>query len=596
MTTRATRSPRRRTVVALAVVLAVLGAFVVRLVDIQVVRADEHVEDSRKTGNLGSTQPVAGNRGDIVDENGTVLASSKLVYDAVLDPKLIVTMEKDPKKAPKMLWSEASEKIAAITGQTPEQVRKIAADKYAENPESQWAPLKEGLSTEQYLELKDLGIAPRLSMTSRAVRVYPNGAVGGNLVGFVNSNGAGYGVEKMEAQCLAPRNGERTYLRGKNGVIVPGSDRETPAVDGGTVKLTIDSDLEWYLSQMIAEEAKQQGAKSATATVVEVKTGKIRAAAQYPALDPNNVDGTPMNYWRSQIFSHTYEPGSTFKPVTAATLIEEGAVTPSSVVTAKSRERFPNGANIGDAFPHPLYHYTLAGALIDSSNVALSKFGSKVSPQVRYDYLKKFGVGTPTAIDFPGQETGGVRNPSVKPWDAQSLYATTFGQAFEVTPIQVASAYQTLANGGEHIDLSLVESCTDRDGVEHTTDVKKNRVVSPDTAAQVRRMLENVAVQGGLSERVKVPGYRIGIKTGTAEVANGKGGYKSGLYYTSILGVAPIEDPQYVVMITMEEPTRITSSAATAPALQKALTQVLKTYRVAPSSKPMEAPLPKFGE
>lgn len=592
MTTRATRSPRRRTVVALAVVLAVLGAFVVRLVDIQVVRADEHVEESRKTGQLGSTQPVAGNRGDIVDENGTVLASSKLVYDAQLDPWLITELEKKD-KAP-MPWAEASTKIAEITGLDADELRADVAANLSDNAESRYFLLKKkGLSTDQYLDLRKLEL-PYLALKSRAVRVYPNGAVGGNLVGFVNSNGEGYGIEKLEAECLAPENGERTYLRGKNGVIIPGSDRETPAVDGGTVKLTIDSDLEWYLSQMIAEEAKIKGAKSATATVIEVKTGKIRAAAQYPSLDPNNVDGVDPRYWRSQIFSHSYEPGSTFKPITAATVIEEGAATPSSVVTAKGRERFPNGANIGDSFGHPEYHYTLAGALIDSSNVALSKFGSKVSAQTRYDYLKKFGVGTPTAVGFPEEVSGGVRDP--KTWDNQTYYTTTFGQAFTVTPIQVASAYQTLANGGEHIDLSLVESCTDRDGVVHTTDEKKTRVVSESTAAQVRRMLENVAVQGGLADTVKVPGYRIGIKTGTAQVSDGKGHYKSGVYYTSILGVAPIEDPQYVVMITMEEPTKITSSAATAPALQQALTQVLKTYRVAPSSKPMEAPLPKFGE
>ncbi|REJ04629.1 penicillin-binding protein 2 [Microbacterium bovistercoris] len=594
MTTRATRSPRRRTVVALAVVLAVLGAFVVRLVDIQVVRADEHVEESRKTGNLGSTQPVAGNRGDIVDENGTVLASSKLVYDAQLDPWLITELEKKD-KAP-MPWAKASTRIADITGLDADELRSEVAANLADNSDSRYYQLKKkGLSTDQYLDLKELEL-PYLALKSRAVRVYPNGAVGGNLVGFVNSNGDGYGIEKLQAQCLAPRNGERTYLRGKNGVIVPGSDRETPAVDGGTVKLTIDSDLEWYLSQMIAEEAKIKGAKSATATVVEVKTGKIRAAAQYPALDPNDIDGTHPDYWRSQIFSHTYEPGSTFKPITAATLLEEGAATPLSVVSAKGRERFPNGANIGDSFGHPEYDYTLAGALIDSSNVALSKFGSKVAPEVRYDYLKKFGVGTPTAVGFPDEESGGVRDPRKKPWDNQTYYTTTFGQAFTVTPIQVASAYQTIANGGEHIDLSLVESCTDREGVEHTTEVTKKRVVSEDTAAQVRRMLENVAVQGGLADTVEVPGYRIGTKTGTAQVSDGKGHYKSGAYYTSILGVAPIEDPQYVVMITMEEPTRITSSAATAPALQKALTQVLKTYRVAPSSTPMEAPLPKFGE
>ncbi|MDR2997919.1 MAG: penicillin-binding protein 2, partial [Microbacterium sp.] len=359
MTTRATRSPRRRTVVALAVILAVLGAFVVRLVDIQVVRADEHVADSSQQ--LGSTQPIAGNRGDIVDENGTVLASSKLVYDAQLSPKLMNELE-DNGKAP-MPWAKASEKIAEITGLEGDKLRSDVAADLASNPDSQYFELKKkGLSTDQYLELRDLKL-PYLALKSRAVRVYPNGAVGGNLVGFVNSNGEGYGVEKMEAQCLAPKNGERTYLRGQNGVIVPGSDRETPAVDGGTVKLTIDSDLEWYLSQMIAEEAKIKGAKSATATVIEVKTGKIRAAAQYPSLDPNNIDGTPPGYWRSQIFSHSYEPGSTFKPITAATVIDQGAATPLSVVTAKGREQFPNGANIGDSFGHPLYHYTLAGAL-----------------------------------------------------------------------------------------------------------------------------------------------------------------------------------------------------------------------------------------
>lgn len=598
MTTRATRSQRRRTVVALAVILTVLGAFVFRLVDIQVVHADDHVADGVNTGNLGSTQAIAGARGDITDADGTVLASSETVYDAELSPLLIRQFEEqtDKRKKPKLAWDEASARIARIAGVSADGLRTRLADKLAEDPDSQYLELASGLSTEQYLELRSLktdqGLA-YIAMKPRSVRVYPNGAVAGSALGFLDGSGtAQYGVERIADQCLTPENGEMTYLSGQGGVKIPGSEQITPAVDGGTVELTIDSDLNWYLQQMLAEEVQKQGAQSGTVTVVEVKTGKIRAMAEAPTVDPNDVDGVSSNLWKSQIFTHTYEPGSTFKPITAATLLEEKAVTPETTVSAESRERFPNGANVGDAFSHPRYDYTLAGALIDSSNVALSKFGTMVSPETRYEYLKKFGVGEKTEMRWPAEEPGGVAPP--EKWDNQTLYTTTFGQAFTVTPAQVVSAYQTLANNGERIGLSLIESCTDSDGTVHKTRTEREQVVSADTSSQVRRMLENVAVQGGLADAIAVPGYRIGSKTGTAQTPDGHGGYKAGVYETSIIGVAPIEDPQYVVMVTLDEPTRITSSAATAPALQKALTQVLKTYRVAPSSQPMDELLPKF--
>lgn len=188
MTTRATRGPRRRTVVALAVILAVLSAFVVRLVDIQVVSANDHVEDSLKVGQLGSTVPLYGNRGSIVDTNGTVLASSVSVYDAELSPSLIMLLENDEEKPPKVPWNEASEKIAAITGQDAEEVREGVAASLADDPNSQYYQLKKGLSTEKYLELRDLGLV-YLHMKPRETRVYPNGAVAGNVVGYVDNAG-----------------------------------------------------------------------------------------------------------------------------------------------------------------------------------------------------------------------------------------------------------------------------------------------------------------------------------------------------------------------------------------------------------------------
>ncbi|WEK60171.1 MAG: penicillin-binding protein 2 [Candidatus Microbacterium colombiense] len=587
MTTRATRGPRRRTVVALAVILSVLAVFVVRLVDIQVVSADEHVNDSLK--HIGKGDDILGQRGSIVDSGGTVLASSVMVYDAELSPLVITELED---KGPKVPWAEASENIAAITGQTGDEVRALVSDALAQNAKSQFVQLKKSLTTDQYIALRDLKLA-YLHQEARETRVYPNGAVAGNIVGFLDGSGtAQAGIEQMEQSCLAPVNGEESYRIGKDGVVIPGSESTVNAVDGGTVQLTINSDLNWYLQQMITEEAKKQGAKGGTATVVEVKTGKIRAAAEWPALDPNDLSTITEDGWGSEIFHHDFEPGSTFKAITAAAVMEKAGLTPLSTVSASSRETFPNGAVINDAFSHPAYNYTLAGGLIDSSNVALSKFGTMVSPEIRYDYLQRFGVGKDT-IGFP-TEVAGTLHP-VSEWDNQSLYTTTFGQYFTVTAAQVAGAYQAIANGGEKIDLSLVESCTKADGTVVAAEKPKHeQIIAEKTAANLTRMLENVAVQGGNAERIQVPGYRVTSKTGTAQVPDGKGGYKAGVYYTSMVGFAPVDDPQYVVVVTLDEPTKVVSSAATASAFQKAMTQVMKTYRVMPSSVPMDELLPKF--
>ncbi|HWI32145.1 MAG TPA: penicillin-binding protein 2 [Microbacterium sp.] len=595
MSTRATRSPRRRTVIALGVVLAILVAFIVRLVDIQVVNAHDHVANSMSLG-LGASRTLYGTRGSIVDETGVVLAGSILLYDGALDPSNVGPVEREDAggKEAQVPWEETSAEIAGITGQTPEEIRQIVSDAKTVNPDSQWALLKRGLTTEQYRALADLDL-PFLSFTPHPARTYPDGAVGGNLVGFVGSDGdALAGLEKTENDCLSTKDGHEAYSVGKDGVVIPGTLRSQPATDGGTLQLTINRDLEWYLQQLIAEEVQNQAAQRGTVFVVEVATGKVRAAAEYPTVDPNNVDASEPDDRGSRIFTTVFEPGSTFKAITAATLLEEGAATPLTTQVASSSETFPNGARINDAFTHPAYNYTLAGALIDSSNVALSKFGTMVSPEVRHDYLARFGVGKPTDIGFLGEEPGELH--PVSEWDNQTLYTTTFGQAFTVTVPQVASAYQTIANGGIRMPLTLVEGCTKADGTVEAPELPgPERIVSEATADTTALMIENVAVQGGLSKVIAVPGYRIAAKTGTAQKYDpATGGYKAGVYYTSMVGFAPADDPEYVVMVTLDEPTRVTSSAATAPAFQKAMTQVLKTYRVMPSSSAEPELLPKY--
>lgn len=592
MTTRATRSPRRRTVVALAVVLAVFAAFVVRLVDIQVVNASSHVADSQATDRLGVVTTLAGTRGAIVDENGTELAASVLIYDLQLDPVLIRATENGEERPLRIDWAEASAQIAEIIGKTAAEVRTAVEEKLDDDPSSRYLLLARSLTTEQYLELRELRL-PYLAMPSRSTRVYPNGAVAGNLVGFVGSDGAPLaGYESMEDECLAPTDGHQSYLRGTTGNVIPGSEKVTEPVDGGTLQLTINSDLNWYLQQMIAEEVATQRANWGSVFVVEVATGKVRAAAEYPVVDPNEPGASKEADRASRIFTQAYEPGSTYKAVTAAAVLEEGVATPLSTVSAAARESFPNGAVINDAFPHPTRNYTLAGALIDSSNVAFSKFGTKVDADTRHRYLEAFGVGERTAIGFLGERSG-LLHP-VSKWDNQSLYTTTFGQYFTVTTPQVASVYQTIANGGVKVPLRLVESCVTADGTVIEPDLEEpNRVITESTAEQLTLMLENVASQGSLAKQIEVPGYRIASKTGTAQKPGADGRYKASERFTSLVGFAPAEDPQFVVVVTLDEPSRVKSSAATAPAFQKAMTQVLKSYRVFPSETETDTSLPK---
>lgn len=599
MTTRATRSPRRRTVVALAIVLAVLAAFVVRLVDIQVVNANDHVAESKKLA-TGVGQTLFGARGEIVDTNGTVLATSTTLYDVQIDPWLanqgIVEKDADgtavrDENGDEVVttWPQLAAQIAEITGQSSDDVQKAVSDALAENDQSRFAYVKRYVSTEEYRALAELKL-PFLSFPQHPSRTYPDGAVAGNLLGFVGSDGTPLeGIEDLQNSCLAATDGELTYQKGVDGVIIPGTESETPAVNGGTVKLTIDSDLQWFMQQLIAEQTDHYQADWGGIIVMEVKTGKIRAMAETPTVDPNDPGASRAEDRGSRLLRVAYEPGSTFKPVTAATAIEKGGLTPLSTVETPDRKKFPNGAVINDSENHPTENLTLTGGLVESSNVAMSQFGTTVSPEVRQQYLEKFGVGGGDALNWSGAPTAGFSSDAAD-WDNQTYYTTTFGQAFTVTPTQVVSVFQTIANGGVRMPAQLVESCTEADGTVVTPDEPAPvRVIEKKTAGEVSQMLENVYAQATLADDIKIPGYRLGVKTGTAQVPNGKGGYKDGLYMTSLVGFAPAEDPQYVVLTLFDEPKTNRMSSANRSVFKKAMTQVLTHYRVMPSDS--ETPL-----
>ncbi|PSL39370.1 cell division protein FtsI (penicillin-binding protein 3) [Labedella gwakjiensis] len=580
-----TRSSRRRMALAIVCVLAVVGAFVVRLVDIQVVQADQlRLVASSKTA---SQSTVYGTRGEIVDTNGNVLAGSVMRYDITMDPSNVTDFTRTTEDGEKVAVTveQAAGDIGAITGQKPEEILGLVEDALAANPSSTFAFVKRSVDVDAYQELRALNI-PWLYSQKHPGRIYPNGAVAGNVLGFVGSDGTPLqGLEKAQNDCLASINGTQTFQRGKDGVILPGStETVVEAKDGGTLKLTIDRDLQWFAQQRIADQVVATGGDSGTVTIMEAKTGKIRAIAQYPSVDPGNVGGTEEYYRQALSFTAPFEPGSTFKALTAAMLLDSGKATPSTKVVADGWYYPQNGARIKDSVPHGPMKLTLTGVLAESSNTGISQLGEALTPQERYDYLKKFGIGDTTSIGFDAESSGILSNPST--WDNQTYYATMFGQGLSATPIQIASAYQALANGGVKVDPTLVEGCENADGtVSEVPEQHEERVVSESAADQVVQMLESVVTDGHFGDTLQIPGYRVAAKSGTAEQGDGSGGLKD-TYVVSMTGMAPAEDPEYIVSVHISNPTKIRSSAAAAPTFQQIMTQVLKTYRVEPSTEP----------
>ncbi len=576
---------RRRLTLAILVTLAIVAAFLVRLVDIQVVQADQLNKDSISKREVATT--VYAPRGQILDTDGTVLADSVTRYDITAAPINIHAFDRKAKDGTKTTISvlDQANEIATITKQDPT----VVYTALTKNPKSNFSVIAKAMDTSVLRAVRKLSI-PGLSDQVHPKRTYPGGAVAGNLVGFVGTDGPQNGLETVQNKCLASTDGTTKYERGADGVQIPGSTVTTKAaVAGGTLKTTIDSDLQWFVQQAIAQQGAAIGAESATGIVVRIKDAHLMAVADWPTVDPNNVNATAPANLGSLAFSAQYEPGSVFKGMSAAILVESGSATPLTRVTVPSHWNTPEGGFVNDADPHGIENLTLTGVLQQSSNVGISMIGGEVSPQLRYDYMKKFGLGAPTAVGFQGEAKGSLRN--WQSWDSQTKYNVLYGQGVSATALQVASIYQTLGNGGVRLPLTLVESCTRPDGtVTELPSTVGTQVVSTATSKTVVNMLESIVDSGPLSKAVKIPGYRIAGKSGTAQVAKPNGGGYGTDRIVSFVGVAPAEDPQYEVLVTYTKPVTIRTSAAAAPTFKKIMTQVLTKYRVPPSTTPSTYP------
>jgi cell division protein FtsI (penicillin-binding protein 3) len=575
-------NPSRRTGLRLTftmvVVFLIVIVFTGRLFQLQVVQAAALNKVSSR--NQSATVTTPGIRGSIIDADGVVLAHSVDRYNITVAPKQFDSgYYKDPGDRNTLVPLATSlARISKVTG-VPVATLTASVEK---DPNSLFAYLAKSVSLGVVQKVKALKI-PGLYFPEVAARSYPNGAIAGNLVGFVGTDGPQAGMELEYDKCLASTAGTSTYQTGADGVRIPGSTvKETDPVNGGTLQLTIDSQLQYQTTQAITAQAQKIGAPWATAVVVRVADGHLMAVSDYPAVDPNNPAATPGANQGSLAFTQQYEPGSTFKGMSAAALIDAGVITPATQIDVPGVLKLSNGGSIKDSFAHGDVHYTTAGVLENSSNIGISILSEKLDAQDRYDYMLKFGVGSKTAVNFPGQLPGSIPKP---PWDPVTTKSVEFGQGVSATSVQVAQIYETLANHGIREPLTLVNKCTEANGdIVDTQTTKPVRVVSTKTADEVRGMLETVVSGGPVGALLRIPGYRIAAKTGTAQVATPGKGYGDQVI-TSVAGMIPAENPQYVVVVTFG-PTTLTTSGVAAPAFKNIMLDVIDRYRIPPSTTP----------
>jgi cell division protein FtsI (penicillin-binding protein 3) len=581
------RQTARRLALTVIAVFAVVGMFVVKLVDIQVVRAGElnAAAESRRS----TTVVTWGARGNIVDANGIVLADTVDRFDITVSPRNVeattkMTIDGERVTVP---TAEAVAKVAELTGTTAaELTAAIDADR-----ESDFAYLVKAVTLDTFTSVFDLDI-PWIYSELRPSRTYPLGAIGGNLVGFLGTDGPLAGTELQLDSCLDGDDGTATYERGADGVRLPGSLEVTEEpTNGSTVHLTIDSDLQWFAQQKLAEQGEAVGADWGTAFVVRVATGEIVVAADWPSIDPNDLDSVSAENSGARSFTAPFEPGSIMKPVAFAALLDQGLIAPGTqmVVPGAYSEGLPAGEKITDVWSHGDLRLTATGILMNSSNIGTVQLSEALTPQQKYDYFTAFGFGQPTAVGFLGEAVDGnhgrVKTPAETQADRVTLAAQMFGQGITATSAQMASLYQTLGNDGVRMPLTLVSGCEAADGTWTDVPVPTGeRVVSEYAADTTLQMMETVASQGQLRNVLSIPGYRIAAKTGTAEVAEG------GTYGTerivSLASVFPADEPEYAIVVTFGKPDTMKSSAAAAPVVNAIMEQVIKTFRITATTEP----------
>lgn len=520
---------RTRAVYLTFAVLMLLSIYAGRVFDLMVLKGDDLATMGQNQ--RSRTLPLPADRGPIYDSEGAPLAITVESRNVTADQNLIT----DP--------AEAAARLSPMLGIDQATLQqKLTGDDI-------FVYVAKGLTPEQWRQIKALKIQGIFSEKTTE-RTYPAGTLAANVLGYVNAEGVGSGGLEMSLDGrLKGVDGSRTFEQGAAGQAIPSAEDLLRApVPGQGVQLTINRDIQYVAQRAIATRVREANAESGTVTVLEAKTGRVLAMATAPTFDPNNYRTAKPADMGNRPVSEIYEPGSTGKVLTMSAVIEEGKAKPRSKMTVPPTLT-RGGHTTNDHTPHGTLQLTMNGVLAESSNIGTILFADRIGGEKLYEYQRKFGMGQPTGLNFPGEEMGLLPKP--ENWWPTTFQALAYGQSYSLTSLQVAGVYQTIANNGVRLVPRLIDGYVNSDGsFEPAATQPGVPVVSEKTAKTMARMLENVVTEG-TGKIAAIPGYRVAGKTGTAERAV-NGGYSG--YSASFIGFAPADDPEIVVQVVLQDP------------------------------------------
>ncbi|MGH2827898.1 MAG: peptidoglycan D,D-transpeptidase FtsI family protein [Actinomycetota bacterium] len=551
--------------VVLTLLFGLMGA---RLFMLQVVESDEFSQIAARQRQTAIEFPAR--RGMVLDRDAQTMAISVDLQVIYSDPTLI----DDPRSVARA--------IAPVLEVKP---RSLLGSLIGTSPDDQFEYVARQVDPADAKKIANLEL-PGIFFEAEPKRSYPNGRLASHLVGFVNVDGSV--MEGVEAQY-------NDLLEGKPGVMSFEEDtfgRQLPQAEstyeepepGRSILLTIDRDIQYFTESALADAVSQYKADSGTAIIMRPDTGEILALANVPDFDPNSYEKFTDEERRNRALTDVYEPGSIFKAITLAGALSERVVTPRTRLSVPDQLQVADRV-IHDSHSHATESMSVRRIITESSNVGTVMMGQKLGGEQLDRYVHRFGFGSRTGLDFPGESPGIVR--ALEDWSGSSIGNIPIGQGIAVTPIQMVSAYATIANRGKWVEPKLlagtVDGVTDSGGVriDSAAPPATRRVLRGGVARTVTSILSDV-VSKGTGVEAQIPGYEVAGKTGTAQKVLASGGYGDD-YFASFAGYAPAKRPEVAAIVILDSPTPIYGGLTSAPTFKLIVQRALGELGVAPT-------------
>lgn len=546
----AAKTPPWRSKLLVAGVGAAFLVLIGRAAYIQVFSTDFYLKQGETR--YARTLDLPANRGRITDRNGLLLASSVPAPSLWAIPK-----DLDASKTQRR-------QLAKLLNMTPAELDK----RFAENQNFVW--LRRQVDESVALQVKELGIKGVYQLQEYK-RKYPEGEAAAHVVGFTNVEDKGQeGIELAFQKDLSGRDGTRRVIKDRLGRVVEDIGDSVQPADGRDIELSIDSKVQFFAYQRIRDAVAEHKAKAGSVVVIDVQTGEVLALANYPSYSPADRQNLTGAQLRNRALTDTFEPGSTMKPFIAAWALETNRVKPSTVIDTAPGRITITGSTISDAHPHGLL--TVEEVIQKSSNVGTVKMAMQMQPREMWELFSAVGLGQRPQIAFPGAVSGRLR--PYKTWRPIEQATMSYGYGLSASLFQLARAYTMFAHDGEVMPVTITRQTQPPAGV---------RVVSAETAREVRHMLQMAAGPGGTGPKAQTIGYSVGGKSGTAHKQEGKG-YAEKKYRSWFVGLAPISNPRIVVAVMVDEPNagKYFGGDVAAPVFSEVVQQTLRMMSVPP--------------